>query len=714
MKITILGAGPAGLYCGLLLKKADPTREVTIIERNPPDATYGWGGVFSDRTLASFREADDATYTAITESFVLWDAIVIHFREQVIRCGGHVFAGMSRKLLLHILQRRCDELGVEMRFHTEVADLATLGDADLILAADGVNSLARKAHEAAFQPTIQMGHARYIWLGTDKPFDAFTFLFRENEHGFFQVHAYPFGGASSTFIVECDEETWRAAGLDSAGEQQSIDYCARLFAGELGGARLLGNNSKWISFPTVKCRRWHTGNLVLLGDSAHTAHFSIGSGTKLAMEDAIALARAVNQYPTLDTALVEYELERRPVVESLQQAARESQAYFERVRRTASLAPKQFSFHLLTRSGRISYDDLRLRDAGYVASVDRWFAQHAHANENGPGALIAPPPVFQPLRLRGMALASRIAATPSDPPTAHNGIVDAGYRDRSRALAASGVALVLTHPVAVMEQGRITPESPMISNGKQRAAWSAYVAAIHGAAPGARVALSLNHAGRRGATRPPREGLDRPLREGAWPLVSASPLPYTPRSQTPTELDADGMRAIRDAFVEAARQTDAAGCDALELHMGHGYLLGSFLSPLTNRRADEYGGSLEARLRFPLETLEAVRAVWPEEKPLLVAFSVTDWAPGGLSEAEAIAAARIFAERGCDLLHVLAGQTVADADPPYGRGFLTQLSDHVRTDAGVPTLVGGYLTTANELNTMLAAGRADLCLLDVR
>lgn len=714
MKITILGAGPAGLYCGLLLKKADPTREVSIVERNPPDATYGWGVVFSDRTLASFREADDASYTAITESFVLWGAIDIHFRDQVVRCGGHVFAGLSRKLLLHILQRRCAELDVAMRFHTEVPDLAALGDADLFIAADGVNSLARKTHESAFQPTVQMGRARYIWLGTDKPFDAFTFLFRENEHGFFQVHAYPFGGATSTFIVECDEQTWRAAGLDGADERQSIDYCARLFAADLGGARLLGNNSKWISFPTVKCRHWHTGNLVLLGDCAHTAHFSIGSGTKLAMEDAIALARAVNQFPTLESALVEYELERRPVVEALQQAARESQAYFERVRRTASLAPLQFSFHLLTRSGRITYDDLRLRDASYMASVDRWFARHAQQTENGPAALIAPPPVFQPLRLREMTLSSRIAATPNDPPVAHNGVVDMGYRDRGRALAASGAGLVLTHPVAVTEQGRITPECAGIYNAKQRATWASYVAAIHRAAPTARVAISLNHAGRRGATRPRREGLDRPLREGAWPLVSASPLPYTPRGQTPAELDADGMRTIRDAFVEAARQADAAGFDALELHMGHGYLLGSFISPLSNRRADEHGGSLEGRLRFPLETLEAVRAVWPEGKPLLVACSVTDWAPGGLSEEEAIAAARMFAARGCDLLHVLAGQTVAEAEPPYGRGFLTQLSDHVRTDAGVPTLVGGYLTTANELNTMLAAGRADLCLLDVR
>ncbi|HKV82989.1 MAG TPA: FAD-dependent monooxygenase [Ktedonobacterales bacterium] len=713
MKITILGAGPAGLYAGLLLKKADSARAVTIVERNPPDATYGWGVVFSDRTLASFREADEPTYTAITESFVLWDAIDIHFRDRLMRCGGHVFAGMPRKLLLQILQSRCAELGVELRFQTEIPDLAALGDADLILAADGVNSLARKTHEQVFQPAIRMGRARYIWLGTDKPFDAFTFIFRENTHGFFQVHAYPFGGATSTFIVECDEETWRAAGLDSADEQRSIAYCEQLFRDDLRGSRLLGNNSKWISFPTVTCRHWHAGNLVLLGDSAHTAHFSIGSGTKLAMEDAIALAHAVNHFPTLESALVEYELERRPVVESLQRAARESQAYFERVRRTASLAPTQFSFHLLTRSGRITYDDLRLRDAGYVAGVDEWFARQDQPNATAP-ALIAPAPLFKSLRLRDMTLATRVAAMPADPPTARDGVVDAGYRDRCRALAARGAALVLTHPVAVTEQGRISPECPGAYTPKQRAAWSASVAAIHDAAPNARVALSLNHAGRRGATRPRRDGLDRPLRDGAWPLVSASPLPYTPRSQTPRELDAAGMAAIRDAFAQAARVADAVGFDALELHMGHGYLLASFISPLTNHREDEYGGSLERRLRFPLETLEAVRAVWPEGKPLLVALSVTDWAPGGLTEADAIAAARILAAHGCDLLHILAGQTTANADPPYGPGFLTPLSDRVRTDAGVPTLVGGYLTTANELNTMLAAGRADLCLLQLR
>jgi anthraniloyl-CoA monooxygenase len=393
MKILVLGGGPAGLYCSLLLKKSDPTREITVLERNPPDATYGWGVVFSDRTLSAFREADYRTYRDITSQFVLWDAIDVRFRGELLRCGGHVFAGIPRKLLLNILQRRCAELGVALRFHAEVAELDQLTDHDLVIAADGVNSLVRKAYEPIFKPRITMGRAKYIWFGTDRVLDSFTFLFRENEHGFFQVHAYPFSGTTSTFIVECDEATWQRAGLDEADEAQSIAYCERLFADDLRGCSLLSNNSKWVSFPLVQTQTWHHERIVLLGDAAHTAHFSIGSGTKLAMEDAIALAHAVDQQPTLANGLSDYEVERRPVVESLQEAARESQAYFERVGNYRHLAPTQFAFHLLTRSGRITYDDLRLRDARFIARVDRWYAAQAGGREpHAVPALVTPPP----------------------------------------------------------------------------------------------------------------------------------------------------------------------------------------------------------------------------------------------------------------------------------------------------------------------------------
>ncbi|HEV7129790.1 MAG TPA: FAD-dependent monooxygenase, partial [Ktedonobacterales bacterium] len=414
MKIVVLGGGPAGLYCGLLLKKADPARTVIILERNAPDATYGWGVVFSDRTLASFREADLKTYREITDHFVLWDAIDVRYHEALLRCGGHVFAGIPRKLLLGILQRRCAELGVEVRYRTEVDELDQLGACDLLIAADGLNSLVRTTYAEVFAPRIALGRAKYIWLGTNMVLDAFTFIFRENQHGFFQVHAYPFGGTTSTFIVECDETTWQRAGLDQADEAASIAYCEALFAPELGGSRLFSNNSKWISFGTVKNRTWRHGNIVLLGDAAHTAHFSIGSGTKLAMEDAIALAGALEQHGAIARALSEYELERRPVVEALQEAARESREYFERVGAYGHLAPEQFTFHLLTRSGRISYDDLRVRDARFVARVDRWFAAHAARGVDGVAApaaarLVVAPPLFAPLRLRAATLVNRVA-----------------------------------------------------------------------------------------------------------------------------------------------------------------------------------------------------------------------------------------------------------------------------------------------------------------
>jgi anthraniloyl-CoA monooxygenase len=712
MRVSILGGGPAGLYCALLLKKAQPAHEIAVIERNAPNATYGWGVVFSDRTLAAFQEADYKTYRAIADHFVLWDAIDIHYRGELIRCGGHVFAGLARKQLLAILQGRCRELGVALRFETEVRALAELEPGDLLIAADGVNSFVRATYAERFQPSLMPGRAKYIWFGTDRVLDAFTFIFRENAHGLFQVHAYPFSGTTSTFIVECAEETWHRAGLDTAGEAESIAYCQELFAPELAGARLLSNNSKWISFVTVRNATWRHERTVLLGDAAHTAHFSIGSGTKLAMEDAIALANALEQNADLTTALGAYEAQRRPVVEALQQAARESQSYFEGVSRYAHLAPRQFSFNLLTRSGRISYDDLRLRDARFGDAVDRWFAAASAGDAASAGgeALFAPPPLFAPLRLRELSLANRVAA-PLWLPAAEDGLpATAGVTADT-----GGAALLLSQPVAVAAAGRITPECAGLYRAEHAWAWAALAGRLRDSGGEAKLALLLNHAGRRGATRPRSQGLDRPLQSGAWPLVAASPLPYTPRSPTPRALDQPGMEQVRDDFVRAARLANEAGADLLLLHMAHGYLLASFLSPLSNTRDDAYGGNLENRLRFPLEVFDAVRAAWPAAKPLGVALTVTDWARGGLDVPEAVSIAATLRAHGCDLLLVEAGQSVPEADgATYGRGFLTALSDRVRNEAGIPTLVGGYLTTSNEVNTILAGGRADLCLVRPR
>jgi anthraniloyl-CoA monooxygenase len=700
MKITILGAGPAGLYAALLLKKNDPRAEIRVIERNPADATYGWGVVFSDRTLAAFQEADYTSYKAITESFVIWDAIAVRYRETEIRCGGHVIAGIARKRLLGILQERCRELGVALEFERAVNDLAGLGGYDLLIGADGVNGLTRRTYEQALGPKIEPGRAKFVWFGSDLLLDCFTFLFRENEHGLFQVHAYPFTGDRSTFIVECSEETWRRAGLDRTSEEESIAYCERLFAPDLKGARLLSNRSLWVSFPTLRTARWHTGAVVLLGDAVHTAHFSIGSGTKLAMEDSIALANALSQYPDrypdLERALSEYELQRKPVVETLQAAAHESRAYFETLSRYLDLEPVPFTFNLLTRSGRVTYDDLRLRDPRFGELVDRWSHRVAHESRGRTLPAVAPPPAFASLRLAGLTLTSRVAITATE----------------GDALA-QGAGLTLAPPCAVSMDGQVWPESN-VADADWEAGWE-HILKKRLRGTQSAIAVILTHVGRRGATQQPHDlytGLpDRPLREGAWPLLAPSALPYTSKCQVPREMAREDMQHVREEFISAARRADAAGFDLLLLHMAHGYLLASFLSPLTNQRTDEYGGALENRMRFPLEVLDAARSIWPREKPLGVVLNADDCAPGGYTIEDAVAVARILKERGCNLIQPLAGQTVPHGAPSYGPGYLTRYSDRIRNEAGIPTLVGGYLTTMNEVNTILAAGRADLCIL---
>ncbi len=707
MKIVILGGGPAGLFCGLLMKKTSPSHDITIIERNPPDATYGWGVVFSERTLGAVQDADMISARAITDRFVLWDAIHVHYRGQVIRCGGQIYAGIARKALLGLLQRRCDELGVAMRFRTEIADLAAVADADAVIAADGINSVVRKTFEGVFKPRVELGKARYIWYGTTRWLDAFTFIFKENAHGLFQVHAYPFDGATGTFIVECAEDVWRRAGLDQAGEAESIAYCERLFARELGGRRLLSNNSRWINFATVTCARWHHRNIVLLGDSAHTAHFSIGSGTKLAMEDAIALANAFGRHRDVETAFNEFEATRRPAVEAFQQAAAESRIYFENIRRYLHLDPPQFTFHLLTRSGRISYEALRLRDPSFGSSVDRWFGGIA-AN---PGLVAAPPPFLTPFAVRGMQVPNRVVLAVAPAEDATDGLPTERRLCRMLHLAERGAGLVMTDPVAVSAGGRITAGCPGLYDRAHAEAWGRLVTTIHEKTR-ARVALHLNHAGRRGSTRPRRNGLDRPLRYGGWPLLAPSAIPYTARAQAPKAMERADMDRVRNEFAAAARLADAAGFDMLVLHAGGGYLLAGFISPLANLRQDEYGGPLGNRLRFPLEVLDAVRAAWPADRPLGVSFTADDCAPGGLPAEDAAAAVRAFHAHGADIIHVLAGHTVPDAHPAYGRGFLTATSDLVRNEARVPTVVGGLLVTADEINTILAAGRADLCIMD--
>jgi anthraniloyl-CoA monooxygenase len=697
VRVRILGAGPAGLYLAVLLKKSHPSHDVTVVERNAPDATFGWGVVFSEGTLGALRDADPETHVEISDTFARWPTIDIRYRGRLLRSRGHAFSAIARKLLLQILQRRALELGVDLRFDSEVADVAELAaDADLVVGADGVNSLVRDAYAAQLGARVAPQGCKYVWFGTDLVLDAFTFVFKQTDAGLVQAHAYPFDERTSTWIVECPEDTWRRLGFDAMDEAESLAACEALFEGELEGHRLLSNRSLWTSFLLVRNDTWHHGNVVLLGDAAHTAHFSIGSGTKLAMEDAIALSQAFVRHPgDLERALVDYELERQGVVERFQEAAGDSAAYFTRVESYAHMDPMPFAFNLLTRSGRITHANLAQRDPEFVRVLDAWF--HG-GGELRPGA-VAPPPVFAPWRAGAVELRNRVVRAAAKP-------------ERMPELARSGAGLVLAGPVAPTLDGRISPDTPTIHDDEVAAAWAALVDQVH--VEGAHAALLLGHAGRRGSTRPRAGGADVPLREAGWPLLAPSPIPYAPRMPAPRAMDGDDMVAVRDAFAEAAGRAAGAAFDVLELDMGHGYLLASFLSPASNRREDAYGGDLAGRLRFPLEVLEAVREAWPQDRLLAARLTVTDGTRGGLPLAEGIAIVRELGARGCGLIHVVAGQTVPEAARAnYRRGFLTPLADRVRAEARVPTLVGGYITTPDEANTLLGAGRADLCLLDV-
>ena len=715
MRILIIGGGPGGLYSALLLKKDDPTREITLLDRNPSDATYGWGIVFSEQTLASFEKADPASYHDITSQFVKWDAIDVHYRGQVVRSGGHVFAGISRRQFLNILQKHCQTAGVHLQYGTEARDLSQYPEYDLILGADGFTSLVRRTYEHIFEPSLAVEAAKYIWLGTRNVFEAFTFLFQENEHGLFQAHCYPFDAHTSTVIVECDEGTWRRAGLHQATEADSLAYCEGLFGDRLGGFPLLSNRSAWINFTTVKNKTWHYRNTVLLGDSVHTAHFSVGSGTKMAMEDAIALARAVRQHRDIESALTDYEMERRPYVEGIQRAAQQSRSYFEHTRRYFYLEPLQFTFHLLTRSGRISYANLRLRDATFVEQADRWFADRAfqlYGDGRTPAA--APEPAHTPLRLRGLTLRNRLALSYPSLDAAVDGAPNDRHKEQLSRRAvkdAEEIALLLCEPCAISPEGRITPGTVGLYQREQVRAWAGLVAQIHKTSA-AKVGGVLVHAGRRGATRPRREGLDRPLRDGGWMLLAPSPLPYTAAGRVPKEMDETDLRQVREEFVCGARRAQEAGFDLLLLHMAHGYLLASFLSPLTNRRRDHYGGSLENRMRFPLEVFAAVRQAWPESKPLGAAIPATDWVKGGWGVQDATALAQALQGSDCDLLTILAGQTTLEAQPEYGPAFLTSYCDWIRNEVRLPVMATGGLATTDQANTLLAAGRADLALLN--
>jgi len=727
MNIVCIGGGPAGLYFALLMKRRRPEDRIVVVERNRPYDTFGWGVVFSDQTLGNLVAADAPTARTILGAFNHWDDIDVFFRDRRITSGGHGFCGIGRKRLLNILQDRCAELGVELVFETVVDDdgaVAARYGADLVIAADGLNSRTRARYADTFRPTVETRRCRFVWLGTKKKFAAFTFIFKETPHGWFQAHVYQFDGDTSTFIVETPEDVWQRAGLADMTQEEGIAFCERLFADHLDGHPLLSNaahlrgNAIWIAFPRIVCERWVHWNagdrpvpVVLMGDAAHTAHFSIGSGTKLALEDAIELARCCGEHEgDLAAALDAYQASRTTEVLKIQSAARNSMEWFENVARYGALDAEQFAYSMLTRSQRISHENLRLRDPGYVARFEDWFAARA-CEQAGvdlpPGAHV--PPMFTPLRVRGLLLKNRIVVSPMAQYSAVDGVPGDWHLVHLGARALGGAALVMAEMTCVSADARITPDCPGMYAPAHTAAWRRIVGFVH-ANSDAHIGLQLGHAGAKGSTRPMWDGIDQPLADGNWPLVAASEQQYLPGvSQTARAATGTDLDRIEADFVRATRAALDAGFDWLELHCAHGYLLSSFISPLTNRRTDDYGGSLENRCRYPLRVFRAMRAAWPVDRPMSVRISAHDWVEGGITPADAVEIARLFKAAGADMIDCSSGQVSKLEQPTFGRMYQTPFADRVRNEAGIPTIAVGAIFEADHANSIIAAGRADLC-----
>ena len=723
MKIVCIGGGPAGLYFALLMKQHNPSHDITVVERNKPYDTFGWGVVFSDATMDNMRLWDKPTADEIEQAFNHWDDIELLFKGQAIRSGGHGFVGIGRKKLLNILQARCEQLGVKLVFETEAESDLQYPDADLIIASDGINSRIRTLHQDAFQPELVVRPNRFIWLGTHKQYDAFTFIFEKTQHGWFQAHVYKFDENTTTFIVECPEHVWLAHGLDKATQDESITFCENLFAGNLQGARLMTNarhlrGSAWLNFTRVKCDHWsmkneHGAHVVLMGDAVHTAHFAIGSGTKLAIEDAIELTRQFQRLGDgpehIEQVLADYQAIRSVEALRLQNAAWNAMEWFEvcGARYCDQLDPPQFMYSMLTRSQRISHENLRLRDKGWLEGYERWLA--ARDGVHVADAQTPPPPMFTPYTVRGLTLKNRVVVSPMAQYSCVDGVAGDYHLVHLGARAMGGAAMVVAEMTCVSPEGRITPGCPGLYNAEQKAAWARIADWIH-AHTDAKFALQLGHAGAKASTRLAWDGIDLPLESGNWPIVGASAQQYLPGvSQVAKALTHAEMATIKQEFVQATRAAAEIGVDWLELHCAHGYLLSEFISPLTNHRTDEYGGSLENRLRYPLEVFKAMRAAWPDERPMSVRISAHDWVEGGITPADAVEIARAFKAAGADMIDCSSGQVSKQEKPVFGRMFQTPFADRIRQEAGIATIAVGAISEADHVNSIIAAGRADLC-----
>ena len=711
MRIACLGGGPAGLYFAISMKLRDPASEITVIERNRFDDTFGWGVVLSDETLDNLAANDPVSAKAIGRNFAYWDDIALHYRGEMHVSSGHGFCGIGRKKLLLLLQERARELGVELRFETEVGSAEDYRkDYDVVVASDGLNSKTRTLYADSFKPAIDQRLCQFVWLGTHQKFDdAFTFIFEETEHGWIWVHAYQFDDDTATFIVECAQDTFDGFGFGEKTQQETIAICERIFAKHLGGHSLMTNanhirGSAWLRFPRVLCETWHHENVVLLGDASATAHFSIGSGSKLAMESAIALAEYIHGEDSLEAAFSRYQDERRLEVLRLQSAARNSLEWFEQVERYLGLDPVQLNYSMLTRSQRISHENLRERDAKWLESAERWFMDQAGMPADAPVRA----PMFVPFKLREMELKNRIVVSPMAQYLAKEGCPNDWHLSHYGERAKGGAGLVYTEMTCVSAEGRITPGCPGLYAPEHEAGWKRLTDFVHDFTD-AKICCQIGHSGRKGSTNIGWEGMDAPLAAGNWDIVSASAIPWSDENAMPRAIDRAEMEAIRDQFVAAAQMAERAGFDMIELHAAHGYLISSFISPVSNIREDDYGGSLENRMRYPLEVFAAMRAIWPGHKPMSVRISANDWVgEAGVTPEDAVEIARMFTQAGADLIDVSAGQTTTDAKPVYGRMFQTPFSDRIRNDAGLKTMAVGNIYEADHANSILMAGRADL------